>query len=151
MPNLNINQFAQVPVTGEQDLQVAKSGILSVVVSANQATALKAGQFVKIDSAATGNLLPAVVAAADNEAALGAVVLDVKQSQFSAGDRVQIALAGVVLWLNSKGTIAPGAQVEQVVASFQVQTKASNNLRGIALDPGTDGNPIRVLIGNWTA
>lgn len=145
MANLNINQFQQVPVRGQTDLQISKSGVITGQISTNQATALNPGDFIKLDSAATGPV-PQFVAAAVGDTGLGCLIFDVKRASFSAGDYCEIAfLGGPVIWLTAGATIAPGAAVEDN-GSDQVITKSANAQKGIALDNGTTGNLLRVIL-----
>jgi len=145
MANLNLNQFQQVAVRGQSDLQIQKSGVITGQISTNQATSLNPGDFVKLDSANTGPV-PQFVAAAVGDTGLGCIVFDVKKSSFDAGDFCEVAfLGGPVLWLVAGATVAPGVAVEDN-GSDQVITKSANAQKGIALDPGTTGNLMRVII-----
>ncbi len=148
MANLNINQFAQVPIRGQQDLQISQTGSLSCIVSPNQATALKAGDYVKIDANVTtaGNF-PNVIAAANSVVGLVFVVIhSVQHDSYVAGDVIQCAplINGPVLFLTAAATIAPGAAVEDS-GSSTVQTLSGGKLRGYALDPGVTAQLVRVL------
>lgn len=152
MSNLNINLFEQVAVRGQQDLAIAHSGILSGMVSAaSGATPILAGDAVKLDPAVTvvgqPQFLKAVAADA-SAVAIGYAIMDPKSSSVLTPGQIQVALRfhGPVLWLTAAATIAPGAQVEQVNAGGDVQTLAAGTLRGIALDPGTVGNLMRVIL-----
>lgn len=145
MANLNLNQFQQVAVRGQSDLQIQKSGVITGQISTNQATALNPGDFVKLDDANTGPI-PQFVAAAVGDTGLGCLVFDVKKSSFEAGDYCEVAfLGGPVLWLTAGATIAPGVAVEDN-GSDQVITKSAQAQKGIALDPGTSGALLRVII-----
>jgi hypothetical protein len=149
MANLNINQFQQVPVRGEQDLQISRTGILTGIVSPNQATALKAGDFVIIDATVTaqGNI-PFFKKADDDDVGLVcAIIHDVKKDSYAAGDALQVALpfGGPVIFMTAGATIAPGAAVEDN-ESGKVVTLASNKLRGYALDPGVTDQLCRILL-----
>lgn len=145
MANLNINQFQQVTVRGSTDLQISKSGVITGQISTNQATALNPGDFVKLDTANTGPI-PQFVAAATSDTGLGCIAYNVKDASFSAGEYVEVAgTFGVVMWLLASGTIAPGAAVEDD-GSGGVQTKNTGAQKGIALDPGTSGNLLRVIL-----
>lgn len=148
MANININQFAQVPVRGQLDLQIAKSGIIQGVVSASQATALKAGDAVKLDT--SSGVIPSFIAAATSDIAIGNVVFDEKKAAPVAGDVIQVALqsgAAVVMWCAAGATIVAGASVEDLTAAT-MQTLASGKMRGVALDPGTSGQLFRVILRN---
>ncbi len=142
---LNSNQFAQGNARGELDLQISKSGVITGQISANQATALNPGDFVKLDDANTGPV-PQFIAAADTDTGFGVLIRTVKSSSFSAGDPVEVAfLGGPVIWLKAGATIAPGAAVEDD-STGGVVTKSADAQKGIALDPGTTGNLLRVIL-----
>jgi hypothetical protein len=142
---ININQFEQVPVAGQLDLNINKRGVIEGQVSVNQATALSPGQPVKLDTANT-SASPQFVAAAASDVAIGHVVYDVKNSQPTAGQVIGVACnLGPVMFMLAKGTIAPGGRVEQH-ADGSVQAFTSGKVRGIALDPGVAANLFRVII-----
>lgn len=152
MANLNINQFEQVPVRGQLDLQIQKSGVISGMISANQATSLKAGDFVILDSAVTAGQLPQFIAAAASDPSAFALVFDVKKATFSALDACEATFfGGPVMWMVATGTIVPGALVESVGGSgTNVQTLAAGKQRGINLQYVTTGQLTRILITNNT-
>lgn len=144
--NLNINQFEPNPIRGQVSLNIAKRGTFTAQVSANQATALHAGDSVILDPAATGPV-PQVIAAANSDPKAFYIIFNKQTDVFSAGDVVEITgCFGPVLFLEAKGTIAMGATVEDVVASNQVQTLAAAKARGIALLNGTDGNLLPIML-----
>ena len=143
---LNTNQFSQVAIRGERDLQIQNSGVITGKISASQATALNPGDYVKLDTASGS--VPSFIAAAVGDDAIGPIVYDAKRSEFNAGDVVSVAYhGGPVLFLEASGTIAAGAKIEDA-GSGAVQTITSNPLRGIALDPATNGLLLRVITRN---
>ncbi len=147
MPQLlNPNAFDQTGVIrGFIDWSIQKSGVLSAMVSANQATALKPGDPVKLDSAATGNT-PQFVAAAASDAKAFYVTASENKSSFVAGDIIEVAgHFGPIMWMLAEATIAMGATVEQN-ANGNVQTLNTGKPRGMALLNGTTGNAVPVLI-----
>src|SRR5262245_23300773 len=136
---ININQFDQQTVRGAVDLQISRSGVISGVVSPNQATALKAGDALKLDSAVTTGRTPNCVKAGTSDEALGFLVYDVQKSQPVAGDAIQVTFdGGPVTWQMAGGTIACGAAVESE-SDGDLITLASGSQRGIALDPAVNG------------
>ena len=143
--NININQFEQTPVRGQLDLQITKSGVLSGVISASQATVLTAGSPVKLDT--TTGRVPSFVAAADSDVKFGVLMYDVKISSAVAGTYVQVALCipGPVMWLEAGAAIAAGAMVEDGT-SDDVVTKASAKQIGVAIDPAATGELTRVIL-----
>lgn len=149
MVTMNPNQFEQGLVPGDLDLNIAMTGIISGMVSANQATALAAGSPVKLDAAVTKGRLPQFVAAAVTDKAIGYVKRTLQKSSFVAGDIIEVTMdPKPVMWLVAGGTIAMGAAVETSGSDpTQVITAAgTNQVRGIALDPGTSGQMIRVVL-----
>lgn len=156
MSTLNINQFAQVAVRGQQDLAIARSGILSGMVSAaSGSTPIQAGDAVKLDAANTVVGQPQFLKAAASDTlavCIGYAIMDPKSSSVLTPGQIQVALrhSGPVLWLVAAGTIAAGAAVEQAAAGGDVLAfgASTSKLRGIALDPGTVGNLMRVILTN---
>lgn len=132
---LNINQQDILPIPGELDIQTMQNGVFTAIVDAAQATALKPGQFVKLQSTNTGPM-PKVVAAAQSDAAIGMVAYIVKDTTFVAGDKVEIVFfGGNVIWLQATAVaITPGTQVESDSTGLLIQAITSNPARGIALD-----------------
>jgi hypothetical protein len=146
MANLNINQFQQVAVRGDIDLNINDSGVITGQVSANQATPLVGGTFVKLDSANTGPIPQFVAAAVGDANIIGVIKRNVKSDSFATGQYVEIlSNLGPVMYLVAGATVASGAQVQDN-GDGTVVTKSANAARGIALDPGTTGNLFRVII-----
>jgi hypothetical protein len=148
MSTLNINQFAQVPVRGQQDLKIALSGVVSGIVSANQATPILAGDPVKLDSAIVIAGTPQFVEAGTGDVAHGYMIFDPKTASAPTPNAIQVALrfVGPVIWLLAAGTIPPGSFVEQTAGPNDVQVLAAGKLRGLALDYATVGQLTRILL-----
>jgi hypothetical protein len=147
MPNINANSFNQVTVRGELDLQITKSGVIAGLVSANQATALNPGDKVTLDQTTGYNF--SFVAAATSANAIGLVMFDAKNSAPTAGTYIQVALfhPGVVMWLTAGASISVMAMCEYVsFAAKTIQTQSGGKAIGLALDPGTTGQLMRVLL-----
>ncbi len=90
MSNLNINQFAQVPVRGQQDLQIARSGIISGAVSANNTTTpINAGDFVDLDPANTLVGQPQFISAAYTDVNFGNMIFDPKAGEVFTPNTIQ--------------------------------------------------------------
>lgn len=142
----NINQFVQTPEPGDVDLQFHGSVVSGMVVS-SQVVDLVAGQAVKlVDNASP---IPAFASlAADTEAAFGFVVRNLKDQDFPAYSRLEIAMPGTVIYMTAGAAIARGAKVEVVSATNKVITNAGTNpVVGFAYDKAAaDGDLIRVWI-----
>lgn len=149
MSTLNINQFEQLPVRGQQDLKIALSGVLSGIVSAAQATPLTAGDPVKLDSTVTMKGVPQFLFAGNSDVAHGYMILDPKAATVPTPNAMQVAMRfdGPVIWLLAAATVRPGFFVEQATGGgYDVQELAAGKLRGLALDYGTVGQLIRVSL-----
>lgn len=147
--NLNINQFSQVPIRGQLDLQISKSGVLTGQISVNETNTLKAGDKVKLDSANTGPI-PQFLLAANEDPAIGFLAYDVKRATAVAGDAVEVTFkGGAVMWMVAGAAIVPGALVQQQADTVgsKVITLASDKQSGIALDPASgDTVLLRVIV-----
>lgn len=144
---LNPNQFAQTPEVGYLDLQTGLNNVFSCVHKAGEATALIPGQAVKLVDSLTP--IPAVEACdADTEIPWGFVVRNLKDADFPAGARLEVARAGTVMFMQAGAAIARGANVSYQVATTKVITQASTDtISGQALDKATaDLQIIRVII-----
>lgn len=146
MTQLNTNQFSQVPVKGQLDLQISRSGVISGQISENQEDPLEAGAPVMLDPDNTSDI-PKFLAALKTEVAIGFLSFSVKQSTFSAGDACEVAGDfGPVMYLEAGDTIEPGMRVEQDDADGRIVPFTSQKVRGIALDSAVDGGIFRVII-----
>ena len=147
MTNANINQFAQTTVLGQLDLEFAGS-VASMQVSANQATALVAGQPVLVENSTGG--APKILALSSNtDTANGFVVRNLKDANFPAFARVEVAMEGSVMYLNSGGAINRFTAVEAVQGTpgNVIAWGGVNPVVGFAYDEATASNQlIRVFI-----
>ncbi len=145
----NSNQFAPTPVLGQVDLLAGTANIISAQIDpASVATAaqLTAGSPVKIVDVAGGPII--VDTAAITETATGVIVYNPRKSQYVAGDIVEVAMKGTVVYLETSAAVARGANVQAASATGLVATRASTNHRlGKMLDkPGAANVLARVLI-----
>ena len=142
------NQFAMQAIQGQVDLKGFGSNVISCAVSLAEAGTLVAGTSVQLEDTAGG--LPKVLKrSADTDPLFGFVVYNLKDSEFEAGDRVEVAIVNSVQYMTASAAIARGASVETVVASDKVATQATSGapVAGFALDKAAaDGDLIRVYI-----
>jgi hypothetical protein len=143
----NVNQFAQAPILGQLDLET-QGTVITVRVSANQATALVAGQPFKVENSAGG--VPAVLALATaGDPVHGFIVRNLKDQNFITNARAEAALDGSIMYMNSGGAISRFGAVEVVQATpgNVVASGGVNPVIGLAFDQATAANQlIRVLI-----
>lgn len=149
---ININSFMQTAVRGQLDQQIAASGVLQgQVAPSNTTTPLLPGDAVDLDSTQTVVGAPQFVKALYTDSAFGYMAFDVKSSSVLTPGFIQVATGyrGPVIWLTAGGTIAPGAFVEQANSgTYDVVAygTSSSKIRGVALDPGSLGNLMRVIL-----
>jgi predicted RecA/RadA family phage recombinase len=144
---LNQNQFAQATVQGQMDLEFTGGGVISGQVYASEATALVAGQPIKMVDSAGG--VPKVTAlTANTDATFAYVARNIKDQNFPAGAAVELAMNGSIMYMTSGAAIARGAKLENVYNTVKVITNAGTNpVCGVALDKATATDQlIRVLI-----
>lgn len=149
--NININQFAQTAVRGQADQQIARSGIVQGQVSAaNTTTPITPGDAVDLDPAVTIVGAPQFITALATDTSFGYMIFDPKSSSVLTPGFIQVAMrwVGPTIWLTAAGTIAPGALVEQALSGGDVVTfgTSTSKVRGVALDPGTTGQLLRVVL-----
>lgn len=146
MTTPNINQFAQSTVQGQIDLEFQGS-VVSAQVDAAQVTALVAGQAVKL--ATTNGGTPKVIGlAANSDQSFGFVVRNLKDANFPAVARCEVALFGSVMYMTSGGAITRGTSVEVVQSTSKVIASGGTNpVVGFAYDGATAADQlIRVFI-----
>lgn len=147
--SLSQNQFAQQSLVGVVDLRLP-TGTISVQIDASQATALYAGQAVKMVDSADG--VPKVVGcSADADNVLGFINFDIKTKAFLAGSMCEISMAGNCMYLFATTAIARGAQVGSDVSTgggVQALTGSSGAcIVGWAVDKASAaGQLIRVML-----
>jgi len=140
------NQFSQSVVKGLVDLRMSNNTVACRVKS-DEATALVAGQAVKLVDSAGG--VPEVTAIeSDTDAVFGYVNYNLKQSSFEAGEAVEISLEQNAIYLEASEAIARGASVMPVVSGNKVATAtAGKSVIGWAFDKASgSGSLIRVVL-----
>lgn len=140
------NQFRQSVVKGFVDLGFSNN-VVSCRVKSNEATALKAGQAVKIVDSVGGT--PEVTAvAADTDKVFGVVNYNIKNASFAAGSMVEISIPGNCVYMEASAAIARGASVMVVVTDEKVATGTEGKaVLGMAYDKAAaDGDLIRVIL-----
>lgn len=145
---ISMNQFALEAIKGMVDLKVGPANIVAAEIDSSSAGGLVPGQAVKIVSTAGG--IPNVVeCSAASDDVFGFIAYDIKDTTFSAGDKVEIAFArGTCMYMEASAAIAANAQVMVVLSGQKVATAtATNRIVGRAFDrAGASGELIRVII-----
>lgn len=145
----NQNQFGQTPLLGMVDLISGPNNVVSVRIDpASTATAaqLSVGAPLKIVDTVGTDII--VDTAAITEACFGVIIYTRRKQLYAAGDVVEIAIRGTVVYLETSAAVARGANVQAASANGLVATRASTNFRiGKMLDKPAAANVLaRVLI-----
>lgn len=143
---LNPNQFVQATAKGQVDLQAGVDNILTCLHKAGESSALVAGQTVVQEDVFSS--IPTVTAALISEVPFGVVVRNVKDQDYPAQARLEVARVGVVMYMEASAAIAVDADVQYAPNTGKIATKTSTNgIVGQALDKASgDGDLIRVTI-----
>lgn len=119
-----MNQFAMSSLKAS----IAKGSnpfTLSVVIDPDETASLIPGDFVKVSGEVAG--IVSVLKCAATDVALGVITASKKTNTWVAGDAVEIALFGSILWLESSAAITAGDDLEYVVSGAKVKTNAGVN------------------------
>jgi len=140
-----MNQMAQTPLKA-QLAAIFNANTLPVMIDPAQVGTLYAGDFVKLVNATGKNILVQKAAATDSP--FGVIIFTPKKQSYVAGDAVEVACDMSVVFLESAGVIARGANVEYTpTGTLVTSTGGVNPICGIALDNATAANQlIRVLV-----
>lgn len=151
MANPNINSFGQTPVQGQMDLSFV-GAVVTAYVSANQATALIAGQCVKGDNTAPGTAQdgppPVMALASASDPCIGFVSRNIKDINAPTYSRVELAMAGSCMYMTATAAITRFGPVEYNTSTNKVTAWAGvNPIVGYAYDAAISADDlIRVLI-----
>ena len=141
----NQNQFAPTPTLGAPDLAFNFNTKSAIIDPESVATGLQVGQAMKLVAGAVPGLLVDQAAAGDK--AFGVIIASLKKNVYKAGQAVEIACRGNVLYLEASAAISRGALVENDPTGPTVKTKSAGAVLGIALDQASGaGDLIRVEI-----
>lgn len=145
----NQNQFAQTALLGQVTLAPSPAIIPVKIYIGSVATKLQAGQAVKLVDQAGPEIQ---VDEVDNDSTLpfGVIIYNPRKNTYAAGDTVEIALAGSVVYMETSAAIARGAkvQLDPTGPTVSTLTDLPNNCQlGICLDkPTGSGQLARILI-----
>jgi len=120
------NQFAMSEVKGKLDMAFNYNTI-PCVVYASEATALVAGQAVKLVPTAQV-ARPIVTACTSNDdVVFGFVNFTLKDISYAAGSAVEISIKGNVMYMQSNAAVTQGSQVMLVISGTKVANATSTH------------------------
>lgn len=141
----NMNQVNQTPVKGDLKA-VPNPNTVSCVILNTSSNSFVAGSPVKLISGTSQQLLVDLAGAADS--IFGFIIYGPKKNKWTKGDRVEVALTGSVMEMESGAAFNRGQVLEFQPTGTQVIAWAGSNAHiGKALDTAPGPNIIvRVLI-----
>ena len=105
----------------------------NVIVSPNQATALKAGDIVTLDTTVANAHCPVVKKAAVNDPIFGVIPYDVRKNTYVANEKTQVAIEGSYIYKTAAASIAQGAKLYfDVNGQVTSSATAGNSILGVA-------------------
>jgi len=144
----NQNQFSQTPLLGQVDMTVGSTIITGKIDPASEATKLQAGQVMKLVDVAGSEIIVDVCTDSIDDLPFGVIPYNPRKSLYAAGDTVELALRGTVIYLEPSAAVARGAFVTNDPAGPTVATQGFDTPQlGIMLDkPTAAGRLSRVMI-----
>ncbi len=141
----NQNQTSQGPIKGGLSA-VPNPATISCQITINSVSTFYAGTAVKLISGTANTILVEKAAATDQ--IFGFVILNPKKPSHVAGGKVEVALPGSVMEMESNAAFNRGQLVEIVASGDKVIAYAGvNTAAGVALDSTTGAAQLaRVLI-----
>lgn len=150
---MNLNQFGISNVVGSIDLQTnGNPAVFTCKLSPSYAgTAVVPGegvQLVDLGGSDIAGINPIVDVRTIAQPVFGVVLSNTKKNKSVAGDIIQVAGTGAVVWLNAGAAIPRGSSVELVVGTpGNVIVKDTGTTLGICLDKASAANDlVRILI-----
>lgn len=147
-PALSPNQFAQQVIVGVVDLKVGSTNVIAAQVDQAFAGTLFSGQFVKIVANTAGGTPKVTPITSKSDQAFGVVIFNIKESSYTAGKAVEVAMFGTVIWCMATGAITQMAEVcvdPTYVGGVQA-TGSTATFVGWALDGAASAGVIRVML-----
>ena len=137
------NQFSQSSVQGQLTL-ITNENVFPCKVSKDSVAALVPGSPVKLVDEASKEII--VDLATDGDTIFGFVAYDTKQSSYVAGDRLQVAGDGCVMYMTAGAALARGAKVSYNHTTGKLAALGSADSIGTLLDKAAINDLVRVKI-----
>lgn len=150
----NPNQFAELAFLGMVDLKYSYN-TLSVFFDPAGTGTLVGGQAVKWSTNGSGGTAPLIVpSTAQADVLAGFVNFNIKDQLYNPGDRLEISMAGNVIYLYATGAINRGVCVNSIpsavaggcIGGVAAVTGANLPIAGYMLDQAVSGQLARVFI-----
>ena len=147
MTALQLNDLKITPRDGDYVYMPNVPQPHNVIVSPNQATALKAGDIVTIDTTVANAHCPVIKKAAVNDPIFGVIPYDDRKNTYSAKEKTQVAVEGSYLYKIAGGSITQGAKLYFTSTGTVTATAtAGNSILGIANTTAASGDFVQVKL-----
>lgn len=147
-PSQSQNQFAQSQVIGVVDMKVGSTNVIAAQVDVSVSTQIYPGQAVKIVANTAGGIPKVAPISAKSDQAIGIAAFNFKDILYTAGENLEIALFGSVVWQFATGAITQFAEV-CIDPTYVGGVQATGNTAvyiGWAMDGAASAGPIRVML-----
>lgn len=153
-PGQNQNQFAMSTIVGLVDMRVGPTNVIAAQVDVSVAAAaapnnvIQPGQGVKVVANTAGGVLKVAPITSKSDQCIGFAVYNIKDIQYVAGQNLEVAMWGSVIWCFATGAITQMGEVcldPTYVGGVQASGNAAT-LMGLALDGCSAAGPIRVML-----
>jgi hypothetical protein len=147
-PSLSQNQFAQSPLVGVVDMRVGPTNVIAAQVDASVTSQIYPGQAVKIVASTLGGIPKVAPVAANSDAAIGFAIFNIKDLQYVAGQNLEVALWGSVIWCYATAAVSQFARVclDVTYVGGVQPTGATATIMGWAFDGCAGAGLIRVML-----
>lgn len=145
----NQNQFVQTALLGQVTMAPNPSILPAKIYISSVATKLQAGQGVALVNQAGAEITVDQATDTTTEC-FGVIIYNPRKNTYSAGDTIEVALNGSVVYMETSAAIARGAKVMLDPSGPTVSTLTglpTNAMLGICLDkPTASGQLARILL-----
>jgi len=147
-PSLSPNQFAQSLVVGLIDMKIGSTNVIAAQVDASVTSQIFPGQGVKIVANTSGGIPKVAPISSKSDQCIGFAAFNIKDLLYVAGQNLEIALFGTVIWLYATGAITQFAEV-CLDSTYVGGVQATGNTAtwvGWAMDGASAAGLIRVML-----
>lgn len=147
-PSPQQNQFEQSPYVGVVDMKVGPTNVISCQVDASVSTQIYPGQAVKVVANTSGGVPKVAPISSKSDPVIGFAIFNIKDILYVAGQNLEVAMVGSVIWCFATGAITQFTEVcidPTYVGGVQA-TGNSATFIGWAFDGAASAGLIRVML-----
>lgn len=151
-PSLSPNQFAQSQVVGLVDMKIGPTNLIAcqvdVSVGSSATPQIYPGQGVKIVANTSGGIPKVAPISSKSDSCIGFAAFNIKDLQYVAGQNLEVAMWGTVIWCFATGAVTQFAEV-CIDPTYVGGVQATGNTAtfiGWAMDGAAAAGMIRVML-----